>query len=354
MPGIEGSSRPPTRVAVIGCGRIGRLHAGLIARDVPGLVLACVADAMPLAAQAAAAETGVGVRSIDEVLSAPDVDAVAICSSTDTHVDLIAAAASAGKAIFCEKPVSLGLDQVRRARQAVVAAGVPFMAGFNRRFDPGHRSVHRAVVAGEVGEVHLVRITSRDPAPPPLEYIAVSGGLFLDMAIHDFDMARYVTGSEVIEVVARGAVRVDQRIGEAGDVDTAVTVLSHADGTITAIDNSREATYGYDQRVEAFGSRGVSISDNQLAHHGWTMTRHGRTSQPLAWFFLERYRDSYRLEWQAFADYVAEGGVSPVGMDDAWAATAIALAAGQSLREGQTVRVAPVDWAPSATIGQAP
>ena len=334
--GRDGS---PIRVAVIGCGRIGQLHAGLLAREIPGLELAYVADAVPEAAEVAAAKAGCEVLGIEQILSAPQVDAVAICSSTDTHVDLIEKAAAAGKAIFCEKPVSLDLAQVRRARKAVIQSGVPFMVGFNRRFDPGHASVRDAVSRGEVGRVQLVRITSRDPMPPPLEYLAVSGGLFMDMAIHDFDMARFVTGSEVVEVFARGAVRVDARIRDVGDVDTAVTVLMHSDDTLTTIDNSREAVYGYDQRLEAFGSLGLAISDNHRIHQGWTMTRQRSTTQPLPWFFLERYRDAYRREWEAFGEYLTHGGPSPAGVDDALAATAIALAAGRSLKAGHPVSV---------------
>lgn len=334
--GREGS---PIRVAVIGCGRIGQLHAGLLAREIPGMELAYVADAVPEAAELAAAKAGCEVLGIEQILSAPQVDAVAICSSTDTHVDLIEKAAAAGKAIFCEKPVSLDLAQVRRAREAVIQSGVPFMVGFNRRFDPGHASVRDAVSRGEVGQVQLVRITSRDPMPPPLEYLAVSGGLFMDMAIHDFDMARFVTGSEVVEVFARGAVRVDPRIRDVGDVDTAVTVLMHSDDTLTTIDNSREAVYGYDQRLEAFGSLGMAISDNHRIHQGWTMTRERSTTQPLPWFFLERYRDAYRREWEAFGEYLKGGGPSPAGVDDALAATAIALAAGRSLKAGHPVSV---------------
>lgn len=333
------AEQPPLRVAVIGCGRIGRLHAGLLSRELPGLALAGLADPVGDAAAAAASQTGSRVRSIEEILAAPDVDAVAICSSTDTHVELIEAAAAAGKAIFCEKPVSLDISLVRRASEVVAASGVPFMVGFNRRFDPGHASVRGAVASGEIGQLHLVRITSRDPAPPPLDYLRVSGGIFLDMVIHDFDMARFVTASEVVEVYARGAVRVDPRIGQAGDVDTAVTILTHADGTMTTIDNSREAVYGYDQRLEAFGSLGMAMSDNERTHHGWVMTRERATGQPLPWFFLERYRDAYRLQWQAFGEYLRQGGPSPTGMDDALAATAIALAAGASMAQGRPMPV---------------
>lgn len=332
--------RAPLRVGVIGCGRIGRLHAGLIAGEVAGLTVGAVADVVEGSAQEVSATTGAPVRSIDELIASDDVDAVAICSSTNTHADLIIAAARAGKAIFCEKPVSLKLAEVDRALAAVEEADVPFMIGFNRRFDPGHQSVREAVASRLVGDLHILRITSRDPAPPPPEYVAVSGGIFMDMAIHDFDMARYVSGSDVVQVYATGAVRVDPRIGEAGDVDTALTVLTHADGTLTTIDNSREAVYGYDQRVEAFGSLGVAASDNLARHGGWHMLKDGRTSEPLQWFFLDRYLQSYRREWVAFRDYLVHGGSSPAGPDAARACTAVALAAGLSLREGRAVRVA--------------
>ncbi len=327
------------RIGLIGCGRIGRMHAGIVAGDVPGFALTAVADAVPAAAEGVGAATGARVLSIGELLAADDIDGVAICSSTDTHVDLVVAAAEAGKAIFCEKPVSLDLDQVDRAVAAVKAAGVPFMIGFNRRFDPGHKSVRDAVAEGEVGDLHVLRITSRDPAPPPPEYVAVSGGIFLDMVIHDFDMAAYVVGSDVTEVYAQGAVRVDPRIGEAGDVDTAVTVLTHADGTITTIDNSREAVYGFDQRVEAFGSEGMAVSDNPARHAGWRRNRAATTAEPLPWFFLDRYMESYRQEWRAFHRYVVEGGESPSGIEGARATTAVALAAGLSLRESRPVQV---------------
>jgi myo-inositol 2-dehydrogenase/D-chiro-inositol 1-dehydrogenase len=331
------------RVGLIGSGRIGRLHAGLVAREIPGLELAAVADAVQAAAEGVSASYGVPVRSIDELLAADDIDAVAICSSTDTHVAMVIAAAEAGKAIFCEKPVSLDLGEVDRALAAVEAAGVPFMVGFNRRFDPGHKSVRDSVAAGTIGDLHVLRITSRDPAPPPPEYVAVSGGIFLDMVIHDFDMARYVTGSEVVEVFARGAVRVDPRIGDAGDVDTAVTVLIHEDGTMTTIDNSREAVYGFDQRVEAFGAGGMAVSDNPPRHSGWHRTADATTSQPLPWFFLDRYLESYRQEWSAFHRYLVEGGASPAGVDAARASTAIALAATRSLREGRPVPLKELD-----------
>jgi myo-inositol 2-dehydrogenase/D-chiro-inositol 1-dehydrogenase len=335
----SGPDLPIRRIGVIGCGRIGRMHAGLLAGEVPGYDVVAVADAVPAAAEHVSAAIGAPVMSIEALLASEDIDTVAVFTSTDTHVDLVIAAAAAGKAIFCEKPVSLDLEQVDRALAAVEAAEVPFMIGFNRRFDPGHQSVRDAVADGTVGDLHLLRITSRDPAPPPPEYVAVSGGIFLDMVIHDFDMANYVVGSPVVEVFARGTVRVDPRIGEAGDVDTAVTVLTHEDGTLTTIDNSREAVYGFDQRVEAFGSAGMAVSDNPKAHAGWSIGREATTAQPLPWFFLDRYLESYRREWAAFHTYLTEGGPSPVGTADARACTTVALAAGVSLREGRPVQV---------------
>jgi myo-inositol 2-dehydrogenase / D-chiro-inositol 1-dehydrogenase len=264
---------------------------------------------------------------------------VAICTSTDTHADLLVAAAAAGKAIFCEKPVSLDLKEMDRALAAVEAAGVPFQIGFNRRFDAAHAAVAAAVADGAVGEPQLARVTSRDPAPPPVSYIRVSGGLFLDMTIHDFDMARFVTGSEVVEVYARGGVRVDPEIGEAGDVDTAVIVLEHENGCLTTIDNSRRAVYGYDQRVEVFGSAGMAASDNPLAHTAVVRTGEGSRGPTLPYFYLERYIPSYLAEWEAFVGAVTEGEPPPVTAADARAPLVIGLAAWRSLREGRAVRV---------------
>jgi myo-inositol 2-dehydrogenase/D-chiro-inositol 1-dehydrogenase len=337
-------SAPPVRVGVIGVGRIGRIHAELLARRVNGATVACVFDAHEPSARDVAGELGVpATADVDDLLAAPDVDAVAICASTDTHADLIVAAAGAGKAIFCEKPVSLELAEVDRALAAVRAAGVPFQIGFNRRFDPGHQSVRDAVADGTVGDPQLVRISSRDPAPPPLAYVKVSGGIFLDMTIHDFDMARYVTGSEVVEVFARGAVRVDDGFAEAGDVDTALITLVHADGCLTAIDNSRQAVYGYDQRVEVFGSAGMAASENPLAHSGLVRTAEGTRLPTLPYFYLERYVPSYVREWEAFVGAVAAGEPPPVTLADARAPLVIGLAAWRSLRENRPVRVEEVE-----------
>ena len=328
------------RIGVIGVGRIGRMHAELLARRVPGAAVTLVHDVVEDSARDVAQLLGVtAAGDVDELLASDDVDAVAICSSTTTHADLIVAAAQAGKAIFCEKPVSLDLAEVDRALAAVDAAGVPFQIGFNRRFDPAHAAVAAAVAHGDVGEPQLVRISSRDPAPPPVAYIRQSGGIFLDMTIHDFDMARFVTGSEVVEVYARGAVRVDPEIGDAGDVDTAVVLLEHANGCLTTIDNSRQAVYGYDQRVEVFGSAGMAASENPLAHSAIVRSEDGTRAATLPYFYLERYVPSYLREWEAFVGAVSTGSTPPVTGPDARAPLVIGMAAWRSLREDRPIRV---------------
>jgi myo-inositol 2-dehydrogenase / D-chiro-inositol 1-dehydrogenase len=333
----------PLRIAVLGVGRIGTMHAEILARQVDGATLARVQDVNADAAARSGEVLGVPYgTSLDDVWADGDVDAVAICSSTDTHVDLLIGAARAGKAIFCEKPVSLDLALVDEALAVVADAGVPLQIGFNRRFDPAHASVRDAVVTGAIGDVHMVRITSRDPAPPPISYVKVSGGLFLDMMIHDFDMARFVTGSEVVEVFARGAVRVDPEIGAAGDIDTAVVMLAHENGCITTIDNSRQAVYGYDQRVEAFGSGGLAASDNPQQHTGFRRSAAGTSATNIPYFFLDRYIPSYVAQWRAFVDYVGGGGTSPVDAASGRAPLVIGLAAKRSLSEGRPVRCAEI------------
>jgi myo-inositol 2-dehydrogenase/D-chiro-inositol 1-dehydrogenase len=322
------------RIGVIGVGRIGSMHADLLERQVPGATVAGVYDADPAAARAAGTPA---FADVDALLAG--VDAVAICSSTETHADLIVAAAAAGKAIFCEKPISLDLAEVDRALAAVQDAGVPFQIGFNRRFDPAHAAVRDAVARGDVGDPQLVRISSRDPEPPPPEYVRGSGGIFLDMTIHDFDMARFVTGSEVVEVFARGAVRIDPSFADADDVDTALITLVHEDGCLTAIDNSRQAVYGYDQRVEVFGSRGMAASENPYAHSGVVRTAEGTRMSALPHFFLERYIPSYLREWDAFVRAVRAGSAPEVGPADARAPLVIGLAAWRSLREGRPIRI---------------
>ncbi len=335
----SGPRSEPVRIGVIGCGRIGSMHAELTARRVPEVALAAVYDLHHPTAAAVAGDLGVRQASgVAELMEADDVDAVAICSSTDTHVDLLVQAAAVGKPAFVEKPLSLDLAEVNRGIAAARQAGIGVQVGFNRRFDAAHRYVRNRVRNGDVGDVHLVRISSRDPAPPPIEYINVSGGIFCDMTIHDFDMARFVVGSEVTEVYATGAVRVDPAIGEAGDLDTAVIVLTHTCGAITTIDNSRQAAYGYDQRVEAFGSAGMAASHNPTEATAGYWGEQGSSGPPMPWFFLERYIPSYVQQWKAFAA-TARGEPSPVTLEDGRAPLLMGLAAGKSAREGRPVAI---------------
>jgi len=325
-------------IAVIGTGRIGKMHAELVARQIDGLDVTAVYDVYSEGAQAVADDLGCDrAESVEEIMSS-DVDAVAICSSTDTHVDLAVAAAEAGKAIFLEKPVSLNLDEVDRAVAAIEAANVPIQIGFNRRFDPAHAAVQQAVADGAIGDVHMVKITSRDPEPPPIEYIKVSGGMFNDMTIHDFDMARFVTGSEIVEVFAKATNVVDPAIGEAGDIDTALLILTHENGALTCIDNSRQAVYGYDQRVEAFGSAGMVASENPRTHTTEFHSATGTRLEPVPYFFIERYSDSYRNEWVAFAEGL-ESGSMPISIHDGRAPLVAGIAALRSHGEGRPVRI---------------
>lgn len=332
------------RVGLLGTGRIGSMHADLIQNQVDGAEVSGVFDVMSESAQRVGEAVGATVfDSAEALITSPDVDAVAIATSTDTHVDMMIAAAAAGKAIFCEKPISLDLNKVDDALAAVEKAGVPLQIGFNRRFDAGHSAVRQAVADGTVGELRQVRITSRDPEPPPIAYVKVSGGIFCDMTIHDFDMARYITGSEVIEVYAKGDCRVDPAIGAEGDLDTVVVILTHDDGTITTIDNCRQAAYGYDQRVEAFGSLGMSTSENQLDNNTITRTATGGHQAKVPYFFLDRYIPSYLEQWRAFTQAVRNGEPVPVNGADGRAPLVIGMAALRSVREERPVAVSEFD-----------
>ena len=318
-------------IAIIGCGRIGSVHARAITETLPMVDLVC-ADVEPRRATDLANRVGVHAVDIADVWDRPNLRAVAICSSTTTHVDYICAAAEAGVAVFCEKPVSLDLDEVDRAVRAVTDSDIPFMVGFHKRFDPTHQATKKAVVDGRVGDVHLLRITTRDPQPPPLDYIAVSGGIFLDMTIHDFDMARFLVDSPVQEIFARGAALIDPQIEQAGDFDTAVVWMRHESGAMTVIDNSRQAAYGHDQRVEVFGSEGMVTSENHHDHTAVVLDAEGSHGAVVPHHFLERYESAYRHEWTAFWSYLNDGGPSPVSIEDGRAPVALAVAAGESAR----------------------
>jgi myo-inositol 2-dehydrogenase/D-chiro-inositol 1-dehydrogenase len=328
-------------VGLIGAGRIGRLHAEHLAHRIPETNLLAIADLDEQAAQHCARQCSIPKVTTDyrTLLDDPALDAVVICSSTDTHAPMIEAAAEAGKHIFCEKPIAFDLATIDRALAIVARAGVTLQIGFNRRFDASYRRVREAILKGEIGEPHLLHLISRDPAPPPLSYIATSGGLFLDMTIHDFDMARFLIGSEVETVYTAAAVRVDEAIGAAGDLDTAVVLLTFENGVIGTIDNSRRAVYGYDQRVEVFGSGGSVQSSNAYPNTVTLQTaQHVHRDLPLH-FFLERYAESFLAEMKAFAAAVLEGSPTPVSGLDGRAPVAIALAARQSYDEKHPVRV---------------
>ncbi len=328
-------------IAVIGLGRIGRLHAENLAHRIPQAKLVAISDINPETLGRCAAELGVPVAVQDHraILDRPDIDAVAICSSTDTHAQMIEEAAAAGKHIFCEKPIDLDLARIDRVLAAAEKAGVKLQIGFNRRFDPSFRHAQKVVVAGKIGRPHLLRITSRDPQPPPLKYVEVSGGLFLDMTIHDFDMARYLVGSEVTEVQAVGAVLVDPKIGQAGDIDTAVVILRFENGAIGVIDNSRKSVYGYDQRAEVFGSEGLVTVSNRAPDSATVSDTVGIHSPLPLFFFLERYAESYLAEMQEFITCILDNKSPSVTGADGRIAAVMGQAAWRSYRENKPVRL---------------
>ena len=336
---------PRVNIGVIGGGRIGRLHAQNLSTRIAGATVVAVADIVPEAAEKLAQELRIGAAYGDPraILEDPAVDAVAICSSTDTHAGLIEAAAAAGKHIFCEKPIALDLGAIDRALAAVERAGVKLQVGFNRRFDPSFRRVRDLVATGKVGTPHLLRITSRDPAPPPLSYVRVSGGLFLDMMIHDFDTARYLMGAEVEEVYAAASVLVDPAIGQAGDVDTAAVTLRFAGGALGVIDNSRRAVYGYDQRVEVFGSGGMALATNRTPDAVVYSDGDGVHAALPLYFFVERYSQAYVAEMEAFVAAIAEDREPPVTGRDGRLPVVMAYAAIKSYAEHRPVRLSEVD-----------
>jgi myo-inositol 2-dehydrogenase/D-chiro-inositol 1-dehydrogenase len=332
-------------IGLIGAGRIGRIHAENISVHIPRVKITRIADIA--ADKARDWARGIGVTQLSsaarDVLEDPGIGAVLICSSTDTHADLVSAAAARGKHIFCEKPVDLTVARVKKALADVKKAGVKLQVGFNRRFDHNFRRIRDLVQQGAVGEPHVVRITSRDPAPPPPEYVKVSGGIFLDMTIHDFDMARYLAGSDAVEIFAKGAVLVDPAIGKAGDVDTAVVVITFANGCLGVIDNSRRATYGYDQRVEVFGSKGALACGNDTPSSVTLSNEKGDAGDKPLYFFLERYRQAFIDELNAFFDTVLDDKPSPVGDSDGLKPLLMGVAAKKSVSEGRPVKITEVD-----------
>lgn len=323
---------------ILGAGRIGRVHAKAVA-TVPGAKLIAIADPVAEAAQVVQAAYGCDIRTIEQIETATDIDAVVICTPTDTHADLIERFARAGKAIFCEKPVDLSLARVRECLKVADAQGATLMVGFNRRFDPDFEAVKAAIDAGQIGSVEMVTITSRDPGPPPYEYIARSGGIFRDMTIHDFDVARWLLGEEVATVQAAASVLVDPEIGKRGDFDSVNVILTTASGKQATITNSRRASYGYDQRIEVHGSEGSVSAENTRQANIEVANAAGYHRPPLLDFFMTRYTAAYAAEIASFVAAIAAKSVPPTTGHDGMMALALADAALKSVAEGRTVRM---------------
>ncbi len=328
------------RFALFGAGRIGAMHAANVAAN-GRAALHCVYDVHAPAAQKVAALHGAKVApSVAAALADKEVDAVLIASSTDTHVDLITAAAKAGKAILCEKPIDLDIRRVEQCRRDIAGSGVPVQLGFNRRYDASHRAVREAVARGEIGTLQQLIITSRDPGIAPMEYMKVSGGIFRDMMIHDFDLARFILGEDPVEVFATGSVMIEPALAGIGDVDTAMVVMKAPSGALVHINNSRLAVYGYDQRVEAFGSKGMVQSENWRGSSLRRWTAQATDAQePLLHFFIQRYAQAYLDELNEFIDAVANKTEPGVGFEDGRKALILADAAWESLRGGRAVAV---------------
>jgi myo-inositol 2-dehydrogenase / D-chiro-inositol 1-dehydrogenase len=329
------------RVGIIGAGRIGKVHAETLAFRLPEAIASAIADVNGDAAKEVAERFRIPRAVVDsrEIIDDPSIDAVLICSPTETHADLVIQAARAGKHIFCEKPIDHSLLKIDLALQEVKKSGVKLQVGFNRRFDANFARVRAAVTQGEIGTPHLMHIISRDPGPPPISYIKASGGIFLDMTIHDFDMARFLVGDEVETVYAAGGVRVDPEIGKAGDLDTVLIVLQFKNGVIGNIDNSRRAAYGYDQRVEILGSKGAIATENCYANQAILSTGSAiQRDLPLN-FFMDRYTDSYIIELRAFVQAVLQNTSVPVNGMDGRIAVVMGLAARKSYDERRPVQL---------------
>jgi myo-inositol 2-dehydrogenase/D-chiro-inositol 1-dehydrogenase len=326
------------RFALIGAGRIGRLHAANLAAE-PRVRFTAVADVATAAADAVAATHGARAVSVEAAVAGADIDAVLIASSTDSHADLIERAARAGKAILCEKPIDLDYPRARQAIAVAEDCGVPLAIGFNRRFDSNFRALKARLEAGDIGELETVAITSRDPEPPPIEYLRSSGGLFRDMMIHDFDMVRWLTGEDAVELHAMAANLIDPAIGAIGDVDTAIVTLRMASGRLCQIATSRRAAYGYDQRIECHGSLGMARADNVTLSTVEVADKSGFRRDPAEPFFLQRYRAAYQAELAAFVDAMIERTAPAPSGADGLAALRLADKAAESVATGQPVKI---------------
>ena len=334
-------------IGIIGAGRIGKVHLQSVTRYVTDAKVIALADPfMNAETEEWARSLGVAklTRDYKEILADPEVDAVFICSSTDTHSAISLEAIAAGKHIFCEKPVDHDLGKIKAVMQALEGSPVKYQVGFNRRFDHNFAAAREAVANGRIGELAVLKITSRDPGAPPVDYIKVSGGIFLDMTIHDFDMVRFISGEEVAEVYAAGGVTVDPAIGEAGDIDTAVVTLRLESGALAVIDNCRRASYGYDQRLEAFGSKGQVAISNDTASSAVVSDASGVTAEKPLYFFLERYMQAYAAEVEAFVAAVRDDTPVPVGIDAGLQSVLIGVAAKKSLELGRPVKLSEIEF----------
>ena len=329
------------KIGLLGAGRIAGVHAAAISQN-PQSKLVAISDFYPEVADKLARQFDAVMRTNEDIIADPEIDAVLIATPTDTHSDLIEAATAAGKAVLCEKPVDLSLERARACLHNSAPSGVPVMVGFNRRFDPNFAALKASLEAGDIGKAELLSITSFDPAPPPVSYIRTSGGLFRDMMIHDFDMANFIMGEAPISVMATASCVVDPEIGAAGDVDTAVVTLSYADGRIAVIKNSRRAAYGYDQRVELLGAQGLLQAQNMLENTVVKSTDKGVTGAKPTYFFLERYMAAYAAEWASFVDAVTNGTALPVTLSDGIDALAMAEAATRSAQSAMPVTLAEI------------
>lgn len=333
------------KVGIIGAGRIGKVHVQSICTQVPDAKVKMLADPF-LTDETAAWAKDMGVSQVTkdykEILADPEIDAVLICSSTDTHSPISVEAIKAGKHVFCEKPIDHDIDKIQEVIDALKDSKVKYQVGFNRRFDHNFGAVRDAVAAGKVGDIHVIKVTSRDPEPPSAEYVKVSGGMFLDMTIHDFDMVRFLAGCNATEVYTEAAVLVDPAIGEAGDVDTAVITLKMENGAIAVIDNSRKAVYGYDQRAEVFGSKGMVATGNDTASAAVISNESGVTGEVPLHFFLERYMAAYAKEVKCFIDAIVNDTDTPLGVMDGLEPVLMGLAAKKSMEEHRPVKISEV------------
>lgn len=333
-------------IGIIGAGRIGKVHGESITYHIKGAQVKAMADPYWTEDSRKWAEQ-MGIPAYDdyhEILNDKSIDAVLICSSTQTHAPISIEAIHAGKHIFCEKPISRELSEIKAVMKELEHSKVKYQVGFNRRFDHNFLAVRNAVKNGQIGDPHIVKIASRDPDAPPIEYVKVSGGMFMDMTIHDFDMVRYLTGSDVTEVYVEAANLVDPKIGEAGDVDTAIISLKLANGALAVIDNSRKAVYGYDQRAEVFGSRGQVAITNDLPSQAVLSTESGVTAEKPLHFFLERYMGSYTSEVRDFLDAIQNDTEVPVTVNDGLQAVLIAMAANKSMKEHRPVALSEIKF----------